>query len=55
MFNFKSDILQHKKYSYQEGKETDCELLCNNGIITVIFITIFIQNFGKESLLRTYA
>ena len=48
MFNFKSEILQHKKYSYQEGKETDCEFLCANGIVTVSFLDFWSIQYSAK-------
>ena len=35
IINFTGGVLPYKKYRYQEGEETDCELQCSNGSVMV--------------------
>jgi len=58
LFNLGPAVMQHKKYAYQEGRETDCKIMCVDGHIMVIYffqttnICPNIENFFKKLRLR---
>ena len=60
LLNLGPAVLDHKRHAYQEGRETDCKILCSDGHVMVrsqtepfIKVIFFNQSIDQNVLSNT--
>ena len=53
LLNLGPAVLDHKRHAYQEGRETDCKILCSDGHVMVRTLTAIYNSDIFQPIIRS--